>query len=154
VPGKHHGKREGRGWRWDMRVDAKGQEGIFEELRRQIWRYEQERYDVLLTSWESAKRWGVYLLDCSEPPETHWHFVFTDPVTLSSVRFRSFMRDCRALERSAEELLREIGKEKAALKHYIDEQHARITRTYDPKVRKLHKRRKIVIGRGAFDALK
>lgn len=59
VPGKHHGKRQGAGWRWDMRVDAGGQEGIFEELRRQIWRYEQERYDALLTSWESANRAGA-----------------------------------------------------------------------------------------------
>jgi hypothetical protein len=154
VPGKHHGKREGHGWRWDMRVDAKGQEGIFEELRRQIWRYEQERYDVMLTSWGTANRGGVYLLDRSEPSETHWHFVFTDPASLSSVRFRSFMRDCRAMERSDEELVLEIDKEKAALEYYINEQHAHITRTYDPKVRKFHKRRKIVIAKGAFDALK
>jgi hypothetical protein len=154
VPGKNHGKQESGGWRWDMRVDAKGQEGVFEELRRQTWHYEQERYDLLLTSWESAKRGGLYLLDRSEPPETHWHFVFTDPASLSSVRFRSFMRDCRAIERSAEELLREIGKEKSALEHYMNEQHAHITRTYDPKVRRFHKRRKIVIAKGAFDALK
>jgi hypothetical protein len=46
VPGKHHGKVEGGGWQWDLRVDANGQEGIFEELQLQIWRYEQERYDV------------------------------------------------------------------------------------------------------------
>jgi len=154
VPGKHHGKQEGRGWRWDMRVDAKGQEGIFEELRRQIWRYEQERYDALLTAWENAKRCRVYLLDCSQPPETHWHFVFTDSPSLSSARFRSFVRDCRAMERSAEELLLEIAKEKAALEHYIKDQYAHITQTYDPKVRELHKRRKIVIAKGAFDALK
>jgi hypothetical protein len=82
------------------------------------------------------------------------HFVFTDSPSLSSARFRSFVRDCRAMERSAEELLLEIDKEKAALEHYIKDQYAHITRTYDPKVRELHKRRKIVIAKGAFDALK
>lgn len=55
VPGKHHGKAEGGGWRWDMRVDAKGQEGIFEELRQQIWAYEHERYDALLSSRTGVK---------------------------------------------------------------------------------------------------
>ena len=42
MPGKHHGKVEGGGWQWDRRVDTNGREGIFEELQRQIWRYEQE----------------------------------------------------------------------------------------------------------------
>ena len=54
VPGKNHGKVEGGGSQWNMRGDANGQEGIFEELQRQIWRYEQERYDALLTGWDSA----------------------------------------------------------------------------------------------------
>jgi hypothetical protein len=154
VPGKHHGKVEGGGCQWDLRVDANGQEGVFEELQRQIWRYEQERYDALLTSWDRANRRGVYLLDCSEPPEVHWHFVFSDARVLSSVRFRSFLRDCRAVERSAEELVREVDTEKAALKRYIEDQHAHIRRTYDPKVRRLHRRRKIVVMKGAFDNLK
>lgn len=154
VPGKHHGKAEGGGWRWDMRVDAKGREGIFEELREKIWRYEQERYDVLLSSWVGANRSGVYLVNCSEAPEIHWHFVFSDPLALSLVRFRSFHRDCRAMERSADELLGEIEKEKAALVTYINDQYAHISRTFDPKVRKFRERRKIVVAKGAFDGLK
>jgi len=108
----------------------------------------------LLTGWDRTNRRGVYLLDCSEPPEVHWHFVFSDARVLSSVRFRSFLRDCRAVERSAEELVREVDTEKAALKRYIEDQHAHIRRTYDPKVRKLHRRRKIVVMKGVFDNLK
>ena len=46
-----------------MRVDAKGQEGIFEELRQRIWDYEKERFDVLLSSWAGANRRGVYLVN-------------------------------------------------------------------------------------------
>jgi hypothetical protein len=148
VRGNHHGKAERGGWRWDMRIDAKGQEGIFDELRQQIWRREQERYQALLTSWSAANRRGVYRFDCSESSETHWNFVFTDPSILSSIRFRSFLRECRA------EPLREIDKEKAALVTYINDQHAHTSRTFDPKVRKFHKRRKIVVAKGAFDGFK
>jgi hypothetical protein len=53
-----------------------------------------------------------------------------------------------------DELLREIDKEKAALVTYINDQHAHISRTFDPKVRKFHKRRKIVVAKGAFDGFK
>jgi hypothetical protein len=77
-----------------------------------------------------------------------------DARVLSSVRFRSFLRDCRAVERSADELVREVDTEKAALRRYIEDQYAHIRRTYDPKVRKLHRRRKIVVMNGAFDNLK
>jgi len=51
-------------------------------------------------------------------------------------------------------LVREVDTEKAALKRYIEDQHAHIRRTYDPKVRKLHRRRKIVVMKGVFDNLK
>lgn len=154
VPGKHHGRVERSGRQWDLRLDANGQEGIFEELQQQIWRYEQERYDALLTAWDNEERAGVYLLDHSEPPEAHWHIVFSDARILAAVRFRSFLRDCLAVERSADELRQEVEKEKAALKRFVEDQYAHIRRTFDPKVKKLRRRRKVIIMKGAFDSLK
>jgi hypothetical protein len=94
---------------------------------------------------------GVYLLDESEPPETNLHFVFTDTRALSAVRFRSFLRDCRAVERSVGELERVLEAEKAALVHFIAGQHAEVRRTFDPKVTRIAKRRKIMVMKGAFD---
>jgi hypothetical protein len=153
VPGRHHGKPDGDNWQWDMRVDAGGQEGVLEELRRRVWDYQSARHEVLQTAWDAADRCGVYLVDESKPPESNLHVVFTDKAALSAVRFRSFLRDCRALERSVSELSRAVEEEQAALARFIEEQHADVLQTYDPKVRPLRKKRKVLVAKGAFSGL-
>lgn len=154
VPGRNHGKVEGGQWQWDLRVEANGQEGVLEELQRRVWRYDQARYDALLTACHSAGRGGVYLLDESEPPEANLHVVFTDRKALEAVRFHSFLRDCRAIERSAEELHGAVDEERTALVRLVDEQHADVLRNYDPKVARFSRRRKVMVNKDAFDSLK
>jgi hypothetical protein len=116
-----------------------------------VWDYEHTRWEALLVMYDSADVSGVYRLDESEPPEINLHFVFTDTRALSVVRFRSFLRDCRAVERPVGELERVLKTEEAALEHFIADQHAEIRRTFDPNVRRIAKRRKIMVMKGAFD---
>lgn len=153
VPGKHHGKAEGEHLRWDMRVDAGGQEGVLEALQLRVWDYEQARYDALRTEWGSPSRRGVYLLDESRPPEANLHVVFADKEALAAVRFRSFLRDCHALQRSTGELSQAVEEEKTALARFIEAQHADVIRTYDPKLTRLRRKRKVLVAKGAFDNL-
>ncbi|HYH44802.1 MAG TPA: hypothetical protein VEG34_03900 [Thermoanaerobaculia bacterium] len=153
VPGRHHGKADGDNWQWDMRVDADGQEGVLEELQRRLWDYQRARHEALQTAWDDADRCGVYLVDESKPPESGLHVVFTDKTALSAVRFRSFLRDCRALERSVSELNQAVEEEQAALARFIEEQHADVLQSYDPKVRPLRKKRKVLVAKGAFSGL-
>lgn len=153
VPGKHHGKAEEGGWRWDKRVEAGGQEGVLEELQRRMWQYQNSRHEMLQKSWEDAGRHGVYIVDESRPPETNLHVVFADKEALSAVRFRMFLRDCRASQRPADELHQAAEEEKAALSRFLEEQHAEVLRSYDPKIRPLRKQRKVVMAKGVFEAL-
>lgn len=153
VSGPDHGKVEGQCYEWDMRLQANGEEGILEELRRRVWGYETERWEALLTSYDDSPASGVYLLDESDEDETRQHFVFTDKRALSSVRFRSFVRDCRRIERPAKEITDAVEKERSALAAFVDEQLAEVRRTYDPKVSRLVKRRKVRVMKGAFDEL-
>lgn len=153
VPGKNHGRKEGDDIRWDLRVDANGQEGIFEELRKRIWSYEESRWDALLSAWDESARSGVYLLDQSHSGENNLHVVFTDKRSLAAVRFRSFLRDCRAMHRSSKELEGAVDEEKSALARFVEDQHADVVRTYDPKLSRLKKRRKVLVRKGAFDGL-
>jgi hypothetical protein len=153
VPGKNHGRMEGDHIRWDLRVDANGQEGILEELRQRIWSYEESRWDALLSAWDESARTGVYLLDESHSDEANLHFVFTDKESLAAVRFRSFVRDCRAMHRASEELEGAVDEEKSALARFVEEQHADVMRTYDPKLSRLKWRRKVMVRKGAFDDL-
>ncbi|MEO8179703.1 MAG: hypothetical protein ABI895_12790 [Deltaproteobacteria bacterium] len=143
VPGKNHGKVAGGGRQWDLRVEAKGQEGVLDELKRRVWTYQSARLDSLQTAYDASDVGGVYLLDESEPPEANLHVVITNVAALSAVRFRSFLRDCRAIERPPSELFQVLEKERAALADFVEEQHAEITRTYNPKVTRLVQRPKI-----------
>jgi hypothetical protein len=151
VPGENHGKVAGGGWQWDLRVEANGEEGVLGELQRRVWAYQSARFDALQTAYDASDIDGVYLLDESEPPEANLHVVVTNAAALSAVRFRSFLRDCRAIQRPPSELFQTLGKERAALAHFVEEQHAEITRTYDPKVTRLVRRPKIRVMKGVFD---
>lgn len=154
VPGKNHGGMEGDHIRWDLRVDANGQEGILEELRQRIWGYEEMRWDALLSAWDESARSGVYLLHQSHSDEDNLHVVFTDKGSLAAVRFRSFVRDCRTMRRSSKELEGALDEERSALARFVEDQHADVMRTYDPKLSRLEKRRKVLVRKGAFDELK
>jgi hypothetical protein len=151
VPGKNHGKVDGGGWQWDLRVEAEGEEGVLDELKRRVWAYQSARWDELQTAYDASDVGGVYLLHESEPPETNLHVVITNRAALSAVRFRSFLRDCRAIERPSSELFQILEKERAALADFVEEQHADITRTYNPKVIRLVRRPKIRVMKGVFD---
>lgn len=153
VPGKNYGKVEGESWEWDMRLEASGEEGILEELRRRVWDYELERWEALLTSYDGSPVAGVYLIDESDEKETGLHFVFTDKRTLSAARFRSFLRDCRRMERPASEIKKALESERTALATFVDEQLAEVRRTYDSKVSRIVKRRTVRVMKGAFDKL-
>jgi hypothetical protein len=43
APGKHHGRVEGKCYRWDQRIDAGGQEGLLDELQHRTYAYTHER---------------------------------------------------------------------------------------------------------------
>ena len=153
VPGKNHGRMEGDHIQWDLHVDANGQEGIFEELRQRIWSYEERRWDALLSAWDESARSGVYLLDESHSNEDNLHVVFTNKGSLATVRFRSFLRDCRAMHRSSKELEGALDEEKCALARFVEDQHTDVMRTYDPSLSRLKRRRKVLVRKGAFDDL-
>jgi hypothetical protein len=154
VPGKNHGKAEGDGWQWDMRIDANGQEDVLDELQQRVWRYTQSRYDALLTEYDGVGSPAVYIVDRPDPPEEHAHFVFTDKRALSSVRLRSFVRDCRALQRPLGALEARVEPERSALASFIETQQAAIVRGRDPKIARIRKRRRVVVMNGAFDGLR
>jgi len=154
VPGKSHGKAKGENFQWDMRLAADGQEGLLEELQYRVFEYIHARYDVLLTDWDRANKRGVYWVDTSEPQERNTHFIFTDKQALSAVRFRSFVRDCRAIERGTDELNDAVTEEETKVKAFITQQHRELLQTFDPKIKRLRRRRKILIHKDAFEDFK
>ncbi|MBI3375201.1 MAG: hypothetical protein HY017_26065 [Betaproteobacteria bacterium] len=153
VRGKNHGKVEGESREWDLRADANGKEALLEALQDRVFEYEHERHEVLLTAWDQLGGCGVFVLDTSQPAEHNLHFVFTDTGALGAVRFRSFMRDVRAIERPARELEQCLDVERKALARFVDEQYESLRGTPDSSVIRLRRRRRVMVHRNAFDEL-
>ncbi len=148
VPGRNHGMIKGKFWQWDMRVEAHGLEGVVEELQRRIWSYERERFDALLTQNDAASHPCVYLVDDSNSQGANVHFVFGNKDALARVRFHSFVRDCRALERPATELAEVVEREKGLMARFVEEQHAEVLETHDTKVTRFREMPKVAMIRG------
>jgi hypothetical protein len=149
VPGPDHGEEKKEGYHlWDMQIDAGGKEDLYYGLIHRANAYVSERYDALLTAWRDMGRGGVYLLDDWMDEDDTRHFVFSDPDALSKVRFRSFVGDCRAIERPAEELGAALAEEQEALRIFVSSQYEELLRS--PV--KPRERRKIVMHRDVFEA--
>lgn len=92
-------------------------------------------------------------MDASAFQERNVHFIFTDKDALSAVRFRSFVRDCRVVERETDELNDAVTEEETRLTTFIAQQHQELLQTFDPRITRLRRRRKILIHKDAFDDL-
>jgi hypothetical protein len=145
VQGNNHGKRSERGFVWDMRVQAGGKEGLLDELRFCQSAYFDKRYDALAKTWDRSAARAVYISERDVPGEMDREFLFSDTAALKAVRFRSFLRDCRAIERPAAELTPHIDSEIQAANIFMHAEHERLLRDFDPNVARIRKRRKIVV---------
>lgn len=153
VKGKDHGKREGHGTIYDQRIDAGGMERQLEELRDRLYHYTSERYDALLDAFDAQAAKAVYLFEGSWGNDPHMDFIFTDKTALQSVRFRHFMQDCRAIAGDSHDLDPLIEPERQTIINYLDQAYQDILATFDPKLVKFRKKRKIVIADGALKDL-
>lgn len=153
VPGSEHGKRVSGGYQWDMRADAGGREAALAELRRCCYAYLGERHEALACSWDEQRLGAVYLVERSEGGEHALDVIFTDRTTLRAVRFRSFLDDCRRLERPATELEPQVEVEKAAAGVFLRGALEDIEANLDPAIVPLRKKRKVVIAPEAADFL-
>jgi hypothetical protein len=145
VAGKHHGKREGSGVRWDMRTDAGGEEAQLEELRHRFWDYLAAWYDALLQEYDETAATRIYFQDRSQPPEPQMDIVFSDQTALQAVRLRQFVRDCRSMPGDPQELEARAEQECQAARQFLEEACQDIRQHFDPKVARLRKKRKIIL---------
>ncbi|PPD43752.1 MAG: hypothetical protein CTY16_12490 [Methylobacter sp.] len=149
VEGKNHGKREGQGSLFDMRIDAGGLEPQLEELKDRYYRYLSTRFESLLDSYHANAPKRVYQIDENQETEPHRDFIFTDISALQAVRFRHFMQDCNAIQGDPEELKPLIEQEYQEAVGFLEHVHQDIMANFDPKVVKLRKKMKVIIADAA-----
>ena len=153
VDGNNHGKREGKGTLFDLKLMANGKEAQLEELQRRYRVYIIERQKVALDDFDAKAQRRAYLVDKSEKVDPHMRFIFTDQTALQGVRFRHFMADCRSMLGDNRELDALIEQERQAAVEFLEKNHRDIMENFDPKFTRLRKKRKIIVADGALDDL-
>lgn len=153
VSGPDDGKSEVGLIRWDMRIDAGGQEAMLDELQRRIWDQEQRQWAELRTLYDALGQERIYMIDTSADGESSMAIVFSDKTALDGVRFEHFMADCRAKQRDTTALLAEATLEAKRICRFIAEQHNDLQQHFDPKVVPLRKHRKVLMHPGVLDDL-
>lgn len=99
VRGKEHGAdHEGKGFIFDMRKDAGGMEGQLDELQHRYWQYTVDRGRELGEIYHQKGAGQVFIFETNVQGDPQLDFVFSDIKALKSVRFKSFVRDCRAIQ--------------------------------------------------------
>jgi hypothetical protein len=126
-----------------QRLDAGGQEGVVEELERRIWRYEEERVDLLLKCWDRQAHGCVYLVEEPDMGAGTIHAVLSDRAALR--RGRAGVAEYRAIERPVAELEEAVAEEKELLARYIEAQKGEVVGSCWNRVRRLTSRRRIVV---------
>ncbi len=151
--GPHHGESDEGGVRWDMRVDANGLEDPLDELRKRCYRYEAALIEKMDEQCHKQTSTGVYLLPKSVYGDPNLDLVVQNAEAAKGIHFQTFLRDCRALQRSNEELERLVAKAKQEADHFLREQYQDVMANFDPKIKKFQKRRKLIVAPGAQDEL-
>jgi hypothetical protein len=149
VRGPEDGKIEAGLVRWDLRVDASGQEALLEELWHRVWAEEDRRRRQLGAEFQALRRGAIFLDDRpwpgDGPDKQNLRIVFTDPEALVAVRFTSFLRDCQRLQQPLSELRALESLESERMRDLVKTQHDNLVKNFDPKVVPLRKKRKILM---------
>lgn len=132
VEGPEHGQRVKGGYLHDMRVDAGGQEAVYEALQKAIWAEQQRRHRELALQFAAQAGVCCYIdphpWEHDTPDERNLRIVFSSPAALAEVRWTSFLRDCRRLERPLDELHALEAPEAARMRNFVAQRHAELMR--------------------------
>jgi hypothetical protein len=145
INGPEHGKREGKGYVYDKRLDANGLEGQLQALRDRYYTYMRGRYEALLDRLNTSPTTCVYMRNRTRDNEPHMDFVFSDATALDVVRFRHFVRDCRCIAGDPAEVDNLIEQEKHLALDFLANTYKDIMDNFDPTVVKLRRKCKIIL---------
>ena len=88
--GKNHGKAEGPGYLFDIKIDAKGLESQLDELKHRFWKHISEVHERLMDEFDKKSKQLVFILNQSQVGDPSHHFLFTDQEILKRIHFKTF----------------------------------------------------------------
>jgi hypothetical protein len=146
--GKNHGKAEGPGYRFDLKIDAKGLESQLDELKYRFGKHLSEVHERLMNEFDKKSMQRVFILNQSQVGDPSHHFLFTDKEILKRIHLKTFMRCCRAAEQTDLSFLsRKLEAENQLLTQFLDKQYRDIIENFDPKIVRFRKKYKVIFHR-------
>jgi len=146
--GKNHGKAEGLGYLFDLKIDAKGMESQLDELKHRFFKHISDVHERLMDEFDKKSKQCVFILNQSQVGDPCHHFLFTDKEILKRIHFKTFMRCCRAAEQTDHfALSRKLEEEKKLITKYLDKQYRDIMENFDPKILRFRKKHKVIFHR-------
>lgn len=128
VEGPEHGERTTHGIRWDMQLDAKGDEAIYEALSDAARSYINERIDTLRNLAIQGGDTTVWLFQEEQwekevsPDADGTYFVFSSPKAMDAVRPRHLLADCAAHAGELKSLRNKVDAERSAFENMLRKQ--------------------------------
>jgi len=152
VKGKDHEKNEKGGFLWDMKLNASGLEGQLEELNHRWFNYLQQRWLILSKELRDASP-AVYTEDKDWDNDPHRFFIFNNEKTLKRIHWQHFISDCEKLVTDRSTIKEQLKQEISNAKLFLTSNHKDIMKTFEPKVARLRKKRKIIMSPDALNDL-
>ena len=152
IDGANNGKAEKGGFLWDMKLDANGQEGQLDELKKRWYGYQQQRWLELSETFSQLPS-AVYTQDKDWDNDPHRFFIFSNAETLKQIRWRHFLSDCQPLMSEYATINEHLQQEITRATSWLTENHQDIMQNFDPTVVKLQKKKQIILSPQARDDL-
>ena len=135
-----------------MKLDANGQEGQLDELRKRWYGYQQQRWLELNEAFNQSPP-AVYTQDKDWDNDPHRFFIFSNAETLKQIRWRHFLSDCQPLMSEYATMNEHLQQEITRATFWLTENHQDIMQNFDPTMVRLQKKKKIILSPQALDDL-
>ncbi|WP_191905922.1 hypothetical protein [Nitrincola iocasae] len=152
VDGKNHGKPTKGGFLWNMEIKANGLEKHLDELKQRWYHYQQQRW-LELSLAHCQQPPAIYFQHVDQHGEQYLNIIFNNETALKQVRWRHFLADCNRLKGDVAKVAELKVQELAKAEQWLQQTHQDILASFDPKVVKLRKKRKIVMVPGVLGGL-
>ena len=148
VPGPDNGKKVDGGYLWDMRTDANGLEGWYEQIQSFSYKWMQETFENHKDVFNK-----VYIIDTSENEfDPSKDYIFGSLNILKEITFKNFINDCEKVKGDIKDIIDYKDKVMNEFKSALENELVKIKKTA-PNVVKFKKKMKVVMSDEALDDL-
>tara|TARA_R110002072_G_scaffold303007_1_gene491265 strand:- start:512 stop:1567 length:1056 start_codon:yes stop_codon:yes gene_type:complete len=154
VEGPNNDKEIKGGIIWDFKIDANGLETQLEELEDRYRKYlNQILHEMNKTLHEDSESAVYFERSTVDDDEPRWDIIIKNAQTAKNISFQTYLKDCEKYLKPKEELEELYQQELEKLNAFIDQNYHDVMENFDPKVRRLKRKMKVIVAPEALEGL-